>query len=82
MQVGRTTAGLPGCEFPSRRQVAISHAQFRACDIFNAAYIVLYSFRIRLRELVFLPESHHAQRSHHARATRVRIPRPAASGER
>ena len=55
MRVGRTTPGLPGCEFPSRRQVAISHAQRQACAISQRrTHVLPYAFRIRVRVPVCL----------------------------
>ena len=53
--VGCTTPGLPGCEFPSRRQVAISHARRQACAISQRrTHMLLYAFRIRVRVPVCL----------------------------
>ena len=40
VQVGRTTPGQPGCKFPSRRQVAISHARGGRLRFPNAARTV------------------------------------------
>ena len=82
MHVGRTTPGRPGGEFPSRRQVAISHARDRArAFLQRRTLMLLYALRIRSRVHVLLPETRHAGWSHRARPTRVRMAQPATSGD-